>query len=186
MKNLLLVFALLFSIATFAVKPATLDKTEKIEIVKPDIATNFVNLNMAVNDFIKFQRVSKFKPHNPREIYFSKSLIDNSKEYKEFYNKLDKIRQDVFCKTPADLFKDKIQEKNLLIESKIKEHIPEFTLNTAENYKDKLFAVSQNNETTYLLRHNNKEIRLITFGKETLPLKTEGNTVYSGFKEYYY
>ena len=195
MKKLLVLFAFLFSLGTFAKVDAPLEHLEKIEIVKPDVTQNFVNLSMErqVETFSEHQLNEKFyfDEASPLDVDALKKLRPTSKHLKSLASSLDgntwlkdfNNKQDSFINALAKLQQEK---KNSLIANKIKEHIPDFTINDAEKYKNQLFSVSQNNETTYLLRHNNKEIRLITFGIKQNPLDYKANSVSISIEEYYY
>lgn len=186
MKKPLVLFAFLFCIGTFASVDVDLDQKEKIEILKPDVTQNFVNLSMDE----KMQH-NWFEEASPLDVDAFKKLRPTSKHLKTIASSLYKDLPLKDLDNVQETFVDKLvkehqDKKNSLIANKIKEHIPDFTINDVENYKNQLFSVSQNNETTYLLRHNNKEIRLITFGIKQNPLDYKANSVSVSIEEYYY
>lgn len=196
MKNLLLVFVLLFSIGTFAVNPAPLDSKEKIEIVKPDIAKNFVNLTMAVNDLTTFsehQLNSKFyfdeaTPIDKdvfkklRPVSFELSKINTSITESNWLNDFRDKQHSIIQK----LSKDHNKAKEELFVSRIKEFIPDFDITKPQKYKTRIFSSIENYETSYFLKEGKENIRLITFVKNPLPIKYEGNNLSFSFKETYY
>ena len=196
MKNLLLVFALLFSIGMFAVNDATLDKLEKIEIVKPDISTNFVNLDMAVNDLTTFsehQLNSKFYFNEAtpidknafkklRPISFDLSKINTSFRESDWLNDFIDNRNSIIQK----IEKDHNKAKEELFVSRIKEFIPDFDITKPEKYKTRIFSSTKNYETSYFLKEGKENIRLITFVKNPLPIKWDENKISFSVEESYY
>ena len=137
-------------------------------------------------DSDKFERINavwnKDNPkYKPVKIRINQDLVD--KHLKE----LEDINTDFISEFEQHVSNTIIKQKEELILSKIKNYLPEFSIeNELKRENKRLYLDRQGNETHYFLKHNNKNIRLITFVTKDKPIENFKDKIQISVEEYYY